>query len=408
MNIFRKMAGFFIQRLDITDPQGWQPYGGGMSDAGEMVTDTSAMALSAVWGCVNLIAGSIGSLPFSVRQRSADGGSAVVENHPVHELLHDSPNADQTAMDYGEFQNIALEMRGNCYARKVRNAAGTRIIALDPIHPDLVSVRRLTSGALEYAWTKDGKSYRAGEDEVFHIRGFGGNPLGGLSTIQYARRTFGLAQAIGTAASSSFKNSVRPSGALMFKNFLPADKREAFKQKLYQDWRGAKATGEPMLLEGGAEWHPLSLSAQDMQMIELGQFSTEEICRFFGVPPLLIGHSSKTSTWPTSHEQLVLLFIKFCLRRRIERIEQASMKWLLSPQERAKGLFIEANMEALLRGDSVNRASFYQTMTNIGAMTLNEVRRLENLPPVEGGDVIRLQMQNVPINQTGKDTGNAQ
>jgi len=132
-------------------------------------------------------------------------------------------------------------------------------------------------------------------------------------------------------------------------------------------------------------------------MLETRAFSVEEICRFFGVPPVMIGHTSKTTSWPTGVEQQVLMFQKFTLRRRIKRIEQAVMMQLLSAEDRARGVSVQFNLEGLLRGDSAARASFYQTMTQIGGMTINEVRRLENLPPVAGGDEVRLQMQNVPI-----------
>ena len=141
----------------------------------------------------------------------------------------------------------------------------------------------------------------------------------------------------------------------------------------------------------------LSITPEDAQMLETRAFSVEEICRFFGVPPVMIGHTSKTTSWPTGVEQQVLMFQKFTLRRRIKRIEQAVMMQLLSAEDRARGVSVQFNLEGLLRGDSAARASFYQTMTQIGGMTINEVRRLENLPPVAGGDEVRMQMQNVPI-----------
>jgi HK97 family phage portal protein len=111
----------------------------------------------------------------------------------------------------------------------------------------------------------------------------------------------------------------------------------------------------------------------------------------------MIGHTEKSTSWGSGLEQQTLGFQKFTLRRRLKRIEQALEKQLLTPQDRASGVTIEFNLEGLLRADSAGRARFYQQMTQIGAMTINEVRALENLPPVEGGEVPRMQMQNRPI-----------
>jgi HK97 family phage portal protein len=148
-------------------------------------------------------------------------------------------------------------------------------------------------------------------------------------------------------------------------------------------------------------WHALSINPDDAQMLESRAFSVEEICRFFGVPPFMIGHTEKSTSWGTGIEQQTLGFQKFTLRRRLKRIEQALEKQLLTPKDRAEGVTIEFNIEGLLRADSQARAQFYGRMTAIGAMTINEVRAYENLPPVEGGDVPRIQMQNVPITDAG-------
>ncbi|MGU3576438.1 phage portal protein [Brucellaceae bacterium C25G] len=145
------------------------------------------------------------------------------------------------------------------------------------------------------------------------------------------------------------------------------------------------------------------ITPEDAQMLETRSFSIEEICRFFGVPPHIVGHTSKSTSWGSGIEAQTLGFQKFTLRRRLKRIEQALMKQLLTPSDKAAGVIIEFNQEGLLRGDTAGRARFYQQMTAIGAMTINEVRELENLPPVEGDNVPRMQMQNVPITEAGAD-----
>lgn len=394
--IVQRVKSFFIRRLDITDPNSGRVSG---SDSGEVVTQSSAMGLSAVWACTNLIAGTIGSLPLMVYRTRGDDRQ-VASDHPLYRLLHDSPNFDQTAGDFWEFLAVGLELRGNGFARK--EMAGGKIAALHPIDASSCAVRRRADGVLQYEWSESGRAYTSDESEIFHIRGFGGHPLGGLSTLHYARQSFGLALAINRAAAETFQNGLRPSGVLSFKDFLSPENRKTAETLLVEKFAGAMNAGRPMILEGGSSWSQLSISPEDAQMLESRAFSVEEICRWFLVPPFMIGHSEKSSGYPKSLEQQVLAFQKFSLRRRLRRIEQAAMKQLLTPADRAAGIVIEFQMEGLLRGDSPGRASFYQSALSNGWMTINEVRRKEDLPRVEGGDTPRMQMQNVPITQAGQ------
>jgi HK97 family phage portal protein len=116
----------------------------------------------------------------------------------------------------------------------------------------------------------------------------------------------------------------------------------------------------------------------------------------------MIGHTSKTTSWPTGVEQQFLLFLKLCLRRRVKRIEQAMEKQLLTPEEYSRGLRVRFNFEGLLRADSMARAQFYQIMRQIGGLTINEIRALEGKGPVPGGNEVMVQMQDIPLSQAGK------
>ena len=381
--------------LSIADPAGW-PVDRVWS--GSDVSAESALSLSAVWACVNLLAGTIASLPVGVWERRA-GERVRVAGHPLYRLLHDSPNHDQTAVDFWEYLQSSLELWGNAYARIERT--GGRIAGLVPINPAVISVRRLASGRIEYGWAENGRSYRVLDDDVFHVRGFGGGPLQGMSTLYFGRQAIGGAMAADRAAAETFRNGLRPSGVLTFETWLRPDQREIAERRLVEKFAGAQNAGRPMVLEGGTKWQALTLNPEDAQMLESRRFGIEEICRLFGVPPHMIGHTEKSTSWGTGLEQQTLAFQKFTLRRRIKRLEQAIEKQLLTPAERGRGVTVEFNLEGLLRADSASRAKFYQTMTMIGAMTINEVRALENLPRVEGGDVPRMQMQNVPITEAG-------
>lgn len=406
MNLLQKAVSYLARSIGLTDPFLYREMGARPSASGEIVSTTSVLGLAAAWACVNLLAGTIASLPLMV-YRTRGGARTVADDHPLYRILHDSPNADQTALDFWEFICASVELHGNAYAEVIRAGNG-RVIALGvPINPELMAVRRRDDGALEYEWVDQGVRHVVGQDRLLHIRGFGGNPLGGLSTLSAGRQCFGLAQAIERASGDTFRNGVRPSGLLKTADTLTIDQRRLAEELLQEKFAGAINAGRPMLLDRGMDWVQLSISPEDAQMLQSRAFSVEEVCRFFGVPPFMVGHTEKTTSWGTGLEQQTLGFQKFTLRRRLKRIEQALEKQLLSVADRLAGITIEFNLEGLLRGDSAARASFYQQMLTNGVMTINEVRSLENLPPVEGGDVPRMQMQNVPITQAGLPTPDA-
>jgi len=153
-----------------------------------------------------------------------------------------------------------------------------------------------------------------------------------------------------------------------------------------------------MLLDGGLKWEALTMNPEDAQMLESRKFSGEEVCRVFGVPPAMVGFGDKASNWGTGKEVDVLGFQKFTLRKRLKRIEQAVLKQLVPLAERrAQGLTIEFNFEGLLRGDTASRYEAYEKAIRMGIATRNECRALENLPPIEGGDVVTVQMQDIPL-----------
>lgn len=359
--------------------------------------EKDVLGLSAAWACLNLLAGTIGTLPLMVYRTDVNGKRAVARDHPLYWLLHDSPNADQTAVDFWEFISASLELRGNAYAQ-IRRGTGGRVVALDvPIPPQAMSVRRTRDGSIEYEWSVNGERRVLPQGEVLHIRGFGGSPLGGLSTLTFGRHVFAGALSIEAAAEATFRNGIRPSGVLQAKDTLNPEQRAEAEELLQAKYQGTMRAGVPMLLDRDMTWQAITIAPEDAQMLQSRSFSVEEICRMFGVPPFMVGHTEKSTSWGTGIEQQAIGFVRFTLRRRLKRIEQALEKQLLSAAERASGVRIEFNLEGLLRGDSKSRAEFYASGLQNGWRTINEVRELENLPPVAGGEVPRMQMQNVPI-----------
>lgn len=357
------------------------------------------VGLSATWACVQLIAGTIGSLPLMVYRTDSVGVRRVARDHPLYFLLHDSPNYDQTAVDFWEIMAASIELHGNAYAVMEKSAAGT-VIALYPIRADTVKARRVASGDIEYEWTEDGRHIVKRGQDVLHIRGPLGDALSGASTLSICRSVFDDALSAETAAGSMFLNGVNPSGILSTPESvkLTKDQRDELEKLLRLKYQGSLRNGQPMLLDGGLTWQQLTINPSDAQMLESRKFSGEQICRIFGVPPAMVGFGDKASNWGTGKEADVLGFQKFTLRKRLKRIEQAVLKQLVPLAERrAQGLTIEFNFEGLLRGDTASRYDAYEKAIRMGIATRNECRALENLPPIEGGDVVTVQMQDIPL-----------
>ncbi len=398
-----KAAAIVRRTLSLLSPEGWRGVFSEPSSSGKMVTAQNALTLSTVWACTRLVAGTISSLPIMVYKDGPNDTRSLDKAHSLYGLLHHSPNADQSALDFWQFVNVSLELWGNAFAR-IERGSGNRIVALTPIRPELVQVHRGSDGTLRYRYHDGGSQIDIGQDEMFHVRGFGGAAMGGLSTLAFGRQSFGLALATDEAAAHVYKNGLRPSGVLRTKdsNVLKPEQRADIYKHVVEPM-GGDNDGRPFVLEAGLEWTQLQLSSVDAQMIQSRQFSVEDGCRWFGVPPHMIGHTSNSTSWGTGLEQQTLGFLIFTLRERLKRIEQAIMKQLLTPAERLT-ITVEFNIEGLLRADSAARAAFYNQMVQNGIMTRNEVRRLENLPPLPGGDVLTVQSQMIPIDQLGEST----
>lgn len=369
-----------------------RPAFAGESGSGISITPDNAMRVSAFYGCARTLSSSVSVLPLALYQRGEGETRRTAADHPLFKVLHDSPNANQTPLDFFENMMLHLLLAGDHLSIIHRRASDGALIALEPMAPQTI-IRRTAAGAREYEL--NGEVFA--EERVFHVMGFGGGPVRGLSIMGQAREALGLSIGADRSAGALYRNGLRPSGTFELPEFMKdAAQAEAVRSRLNEEYAGSANAGKAMILEGGMKFNPISLNAEDAQLLETRKFTVEEICRFFGVPPFMIGHTENSTSWGTGIEQQLLGFQKFTLTPWLRRIEQSVNKQLLRPEERAS-YFAEFNLEGLLRGDSKGRAEFYRTMTQMGAMTVNEVRSKENLPPIEGGDVARVQAQNVPL-----------
>lgn len=370
--------------------------GGGSADPS--VTVDTAMKLSVIFAGVRLVAQTVATLPLITYRRKNGGGREVAYDHPLYALLHDSPNADQTAVEFWEEILTSVALRGRAYIHKALDVNGN-IVSLTPLHPDRMGASYVTRAG-NRVWpynhpTLGPVNYT--DREVWVQMGYCG-----MSVIQYGARSMGAAANAERAASKLYGNDMRPSFVTVIKEFLTKPQRAQMKEAIADGIGGsAEQGGRFRLLEGGPEFKQLALTPEDAQLLETRNFSVEDLCRWIGVPPSMIGHGTAVSNWGTGREQINLSFLQYVLAAYTKRLEQGITKWLIRPEERRR-IYAEFSVEGLLRADSAGRAAFYSAAVQNGWMTRNEVRELENWPTKTGGDDLTVQSNLVPLDKLGQ------
>ena len=398
------------RRLRLSDPSGWSLFGG-RSFAGKTVTVTKAMQLSAVWACIRVSAQAISSLPLAVYERRGEDDRVKVGDDSVAEVLTESPNADQTPLEFWEGMVAWLLTSGNAYAEK--RLVGTRLSTLDPLQSGGLTCRpvRLSDDTLIYRVTDRGKTEDLPRDKVFHLKGFGQSVSArdmGASPIAVGANTMGAAMAAQEASGSIFSNGMMASGFLMFDQQLKPGQRDQARKNLIEPLQGAGAAGAVGILEGGTKFMQTSLNPEDAQMLETRRFDIEEICRWWGVPPIVIGHSGEGQTmWGSGVEQILISWLVLGINPICSRIEGRISKQLMRPHS-SRRRYAEFNREALLQMDSTAKANFISRMVQSAIMTPGEGRSKLNLPKKDGTDQLLAQTSLAPLETLGQQQPPAQ
>lgn len=364
------------------DPRWW---GGAASQsvAGIQVDADTALKISTVWACVSLLSETIASLPLVMYRNLNDDGRERARNHPLYSVLHDQPNKIQTAAEFREMMMGHVLLRGNAYAQIIPGDKGP-VDQLLPIHPDRVRVEKLPNGRLRYQVRgDDGLEKPLNQEDVFHLRGPSADGITGMSIIEYARDSFGLSLAAERYGGRFFRNDSRPGGVLKTDRKLSTDAAN----RLKSSWEAAHTAGNQArvaVLEDGLEWQQVGLSNEDAQFLETREFQAEDVCRWFRVPPHMVGLTSKSTSWGSGIEQMGIAFVTYTLLPWLTRWEQAIARDLII----ATGVYFASFVvEGLLRGETGSRYSAYATGRQWGWLSVNDIRRLENMNPIENGDV---------------------
>ena len=376
-------------------------YGGVPSTgAGVRVDEKTALKYLTVTACISLIASDIAKLPLNFYKKRKDGGKDLVTDHQLYDLLHNAPNPETTSFNWREATQNHLLTNGNTYSYIERENISGAIKALWQLpEPGLVKVgRRKSDGAITYTYkNQTDKEVTRTRDEIFHIPGYGFNGLVGMSMIQVAAEAIGLGVAAESFGSSYFGQGTHPAGLLEMDGYLGDNKDELVKD-MKKNYAGLGKSHSVMLMQGGMKYKPLTIPLNDAQFLETRNFQKIEICGMYHVPPHKIAIHGSNSNY-NNLEQENGSYVDSCLMGWITRWEANISMQLLTPAQRKAGFFSEFVMQGLLRGDSQARAEYYNKIFQVGGITPNRIRALENDNPVEGGDDSFVMMNMIPLSQ---------
>jgi HK97 family phage portal protein len=368
--------------MPVNDERAWQGLGHGAPNAArEIVNAQTALKISTYWACVSLIADSVAMLPKFVYRRRADGGRERADNHPLFDILHTQPNTDQTSFEFFEMLTGHALRRGNAYARIVPGPRGPADQLL-PLHPDKVRIEILPNGKSRYMIRqRTGQEDPFNDEDILHLKGLSDDGVRGLDNVALESESLGLSLASQKYSSRFYGNDSSPGGVLKSKGKLSPEAQTRLKAS-WQEAHTGSNQHRVAVLEEGLEWQGVSFNARESQFIEREEFQAEDICRWKRVPPHMVGLTSKATTWGSGIEQMSIGFVTYTLMPWLVRWQQAiSRDLIIAPQV----YFVEFVVDGLLRGDALSRYNVYNIGRNMGVLSANDIRRLENMNPREDG-----------------------
>jgi HK97 family phage portal protein len=349
------------------------------------------MRVATVYACVKVISETIASLPVFIYRRKADGTRKVEQKAPAHFLLHESPNSAWTQFEFKEYLEASVLLTGNGYCWKEFNNAG-QLISLWPLDTNGMEfeiginskgAKRIVKYTYNIPETSEKVEFEQGE--IWHLKDLiGPDGVSGLSRIGQARNTIGISMSADQFASKFYANDANPSGILEYPGVLQEDVKKGMQKSWDELHQGSSKAFKTALLEGGVKFTPLTLSQEDSQFIETRSFQVADVARIFRVPTIMIGgagDADKSNTY-ASAEQQMLSFVQHTIRPWLVRWE-SSIKLNLFTEKERKNLFAEFKIEGLLRADIKTRYEAYQIGRNNSFLSVNDIRRLENMDLVE-------------------------
>ncbi|MBO6892861.1 MAG: phage portal protein [Roseibium sp.] len=403
MSFFDRLLGRERRSTIKSDDPYLAEWFGLRSGIGGYTDPARASGIAVAHACISIVSQNLAAMPLNLYRRIEYGGRERAADHPLYSVLHDMSNATLTAFEARETLIASLMVTGNAFAVLERNQRG-QVTALNPIDPGTVAVEKLQNGRLRYrvSYSSGGTRFYL-QEEMLHLRfRLGRDGVMGLSPIQIARETFNLALTQQDTACDQASKSFKPEGALVFPNTIGTEQRQSVLDKLETKVNSDLSTRGILVLDGGTDWKSFSFSSKDAEFLDSRKLTNLDICRIWGVPPTVAGITDN-ATYSNSDQESRALVVR-CLAPMARRVEQAMNATLLTDTAR-KSLFIEHDLAGLLRGDMKARYDAYSVGRNGGWLSVNEIRTLENMPQIEGGNEFLSPLNMTQLGDRDSDDG---
>lgn len=358
------------------------------------VTEKTAMGLSAYWAGVRRISESVAMLPIEVF-RKANGKREIVA-HPVEYLLNAEANYDTISFDFTQILITSAINHGNGLAIIERDSFGTPT--------ELTNVSKEICEPLKYDeelfWKVETKLHNGKTEtllvpdrDIINIRGFGVDPVIGMSAIQIHKQNLGLSIAAQDYGADFYNKGTRIDGYIEYAGTLKPETKDAINQQWTANY-GPNGTRGTAILDAGSKYHRIGMPPADAEFIATRKFQKNEIATILGIPSFMINEMDG-STY-SNVEQMGIEFVTYGIGSWMEKIEQEYRRKLLKQSEKLTYYF-KHNVDRLLRTDVKTKGEYYRLMTDIGAFTINDVLELEDRNSIEGGDTRYVQINRIPI-----------
>jgi HK97 family phage portal protein len=361
---------------------------GRVSGSGVSVDKNTALTFTAVWSAVRLLSESISILPVNVYEREKNGDKSLAEKNSVYNLVHNQPNYYMSSVAFFEKCMMDLCLSGNSFIQIIRNGGGSPESLL-PLNTQDITVK-VNNGSIFYQSQTKNEIYD--DYDILHFKGISQDGIMGLDPVTQNSNAIAWGMALEEYGNKYFTNSAKLSGVLETDRALSEEAIERLKNSFSNTYNKLQNAQSTAILEEGLSFKTISISPEQSQFLASRVFSITEVARMFNIPTFMLQEHSKSSF--NNIESLSQSYVTYSLMPYIRRMESEMNRKLFKTNERGK-IFVEFNVNGLLRGNIKDRTEAYKTGINNGYLSINEVRRKENLNSVADGDDLYL-----PLNVT--------
>lgn len=380
-----KAAGPALESMDLTDPRIVEFLRGSISptESGAVITPSTSLKVATAYRCVAIISSAVKTLPIDLK-RLTNGKRTDATDSPLWNLLRRKPNPWMTPSEFKQLMQVFVLLRGNGYSYIQRDVMG-KPTALIPLVGQMVVGQDNTTNVLTYKYTRiDGTQTAFKQQDIFHLKGLSLDGLNGMSVISYARESLGLSLQSEKHAAKMFKNGTSIAGVIEHPKTL--DEKEVARLKTELDlFRGSENAHKNLVLESGMKYTKLDMTANDLQFIQNREMTQTEIAMFFGVPPHMLGLTNKVTSWGAGIEQQGIGFVTYTLQDWLTMWEESIVRDLVPDNDPT--MYCRLNPALLVRGDIKTRYLAYAVGRQWGWLSANDVRAVEDMDAVDGGDV---------------------